>query len=485
MKTEEIFDMLIGIDEKLIADVGEELENYRYSAGKAYPADEKRGFSWKRMAAAMACAAAVMLGALFIVKYVGRTDIPIDNSSPGYSSDAGSSSTPPPASSDETSSDPPQTKPALGYYDDVFKESLPDNPSSGPRPTYYDAMDIMTRAKYGGLDSFYLVEAIELVKLSDCEKLRGFDDLGYVETTLVDGVDYDYDPEYTIYRVKVIEDLISGEKGEHEIYVDMDMRNPIYQRAGDPPYAPGEKFTIALYNKAEDSDITRSGAGYFFRFDIDDSNGVLTALVRTKRSAIGDSEIVKLALSDKLTISPKSVITSTTANPVQYIAEFPLSELVDFLRKDWQNIETDRESKTDFDEDILRIVEEYKNAGISLSDEQIQQLSNLFLFEIVDPGWERLPYREGIITGEVDPNAPRLDLAAAKKIISEHNDFDEIRSEFEKVQRPDYIGGSGHTVILYGLDDLGSEIVIFPDEMQIHYSKANSDGTKQTETLFG
>ncbi len=478
MKTEEIFEMLLGIDENLISSVGEDLENYRYSVGKAYPADEKHGFPWKRVLAAVVFAAAVMLGALFVVKYFDKTDIPIDNSNFGYSSDAGSSSTSP-VSSGETSGITPQTKPIQGYYDDVFKEFLYDNPASGPRPTYYDAMDLMTRPEYGGLDSFYLVEAIELMKLSECEKLRGFDDLGYGKTALSEGADYD--PSHVIYRVKVIEDLISGEKCGYETYIDMDMRNPIYQRFGDPPYAPGEKFTVALYNKAEDSDIVRSGAEYFFRFDIDDSNGDLKALVRTGRSAIGDSKIFGSTI--EFTISKKSVITSTTLNPAQYIAEFKLSELCDFLRKDWKNIGDGNAASTGYDEDIQRIAEEYKNAGMTLSDEQIEKLINLYNYQNVNPGWERLPYGEGVITGEVDPNAPRLDPETAKKMISEHTDFDEILSEFRKVQRPDYIGG-GHTVILYEIDDLGSEIVIFPMEKQIHYLKVEPDGTKHTETLF-
>lgn len=329
MKTEEIFDMLTDIDEKLITGVGEELENYRYSAGKAQPADERSGFSWKRVSAAAVCAAAVMLGALFVVKYIGKTDIPVNSSNSEYSSDVGSSGTTSSASSEEPPDSNPEPPAAQGYYDDVFKEYIYDNPSSGPRPTYDDAMDLMTGSKYGGLDSFYLVEAIELMKLSDCKEIRGFDDWGYGKKALSEGADYD--PEHVIYRVKVIEDLISGEKCGYEIYVDLDMKNPIHQRFGDPPYAPGEKFTVALFNKAEDSDIIRSGAGYFFRFDIDDSGDDLTALVRRGESAIGDSNIIEL------TISEKSVITSTTENPVDYIAEFKLSELCDFLRNDWHN----------------------------------------------------------------------------------------------------------------------------------------------------
>ncbi len=482
MKTEEVFDMLIGIDENLIASAGEDLENYRYSAGKAYSADEKSGFPWKRVFAAMVCAA-VMVGVFFVVKNIGRTNIPIDNSNSEYSSDAGSGTTPP-ASSDKTSGNTPQTKPVQGYYDRVFKEIVIENISSGPISTYSEVMDMMTGSEYGGLDSFYLVEAIELMKLSDCEKLRGFDDWFY----RVNGVKYDevrdelkekgvdYPRENLIFRVKVIEDLISGEKCDYEIYTDLSMFSPINQKSGDPPYAPGEKFTVALFNKAEDSDLTESGAGYVFRLDVREIDGIPFAFARSR----SDFLVYNFDGTEKVS---KTVVTSTTDNPVTYNAKIKLSDLSDFLRRDWlyRGVGSNA-ANTGYDKNIQSIVEEYKNAGVTLSDEQLQKLSELYAN--VDPGWERLPYQEGIITGEVDPDAPRLDLETAKKIISEHTDFDEILSEFRKVQRPYYIGGSGHTVILYEMDDLGSEIAIFPIEKQIHYLKVDPDDTEHTETLF-
>lgn len=131
------------------------------------------------------------------------------------------------------------------------------------------------------------------------------------------------------------------------------------------------------------------------------------------------------------------------------------------------------------------ISKQYESFGKALTNEQLQKLDELYHSQAADPGWEKLAYQEGIITGEVDPNAPRLDLTTARKIISEHNDFDEILSEFDKIQYPDYIGGSGHTVVRYRLDDFGSEIVIFPIEKQIFYSKDNSDSTeKYSEILF-
>ena len=53
--------------------------------------------------------------------------------------------------------------------------------------------------------------------------------------------------------------------------------------------------------------------------------------------------------------------------------------------------------------------------------------------------------------------------------------------EFEKIQYPDYVGGSGHTVVIYQLDDSGSEIIIYPIEKSIVYSTGKSDNA---EILF-
>ncbi len=79
MKTEDFLEMLNDIDESYIYEAGEDLENYRYRTGNTYYIEEKRNFSWKRVFAAVVCAAAVMVGVIFIVKNVG--DIPIENSS--------------------------------------------------------------------------------------------------------------------------------------------------------------------------------------------------------------------------------------------------------------------------------------------------------------------------------------------------------------------------------------------------------------------
>lgn len=126
-----------------------------------------------------------------------------------------------------------------------------------------------------------------------------------------------------------------------------------------------------------------------------------------------------------------------------------------------------------------RIAENCKYYGISITDEQLQKIEELYRsLNMVPNSWERLPYGVGIITGEIDPNAPKLDLAAARKIIAEHNDFDEIISKFSGIQKyPDFIGGSGHTVVQYWLNDSKSEVItIIPLEHGISYSVYNSDG---------
>ncbi len=135
---------------------------------------------------------------------------------------------------------------------------------------------------------------------------------------------------------------------------------------------------------------------------------------------------------------------------------------------------------------IQQIAKAYKNEGKFISDEQLQRLENLQDSQKITPALERLPYQEGIIIGEVDPNEPKLDLATAKDIIVKCNNFEEILSEFEKVQKyADSVGGSGITWISYQLNEYEDITIIF-EQKEIFYSVFNQDGTvKLTELLFG
>lgn len=331
MTKEQFLSIVDDIDDKFIEEIADVPEQPQVIYQR------REHFSVRRIAVSAAAICAVAAGIFAAVKLNGTYHItPNDSLISGNSSESehASTSSQEPVSTDigssiqSTSSGGNEPQKQGAYYDDVFKEIIEEIPSSGAPMTYDDVMEVMTNPDNGGLDSYYLVEAIELMKLSDCEKLRGFEDWYYkLNGMKYDGIHYGRN---VIYKVKAIKDLIMGEDCNKELYIALSSCEPMYQKAGDPPYAPGEKFTVALFNKAEDCDITQSGSGFFFRFDIEENSDGLTALVRKANSDICANEVVEV------TKISKNVITSTTENPVQYIAEFELSELVDFLHKDWK-----------------------------------------------------------------------------------------------------------------------------------------------------
>ncbi len=342
MTKEQFLNVVNDIDDRFIEEIADVPEQPQVIYQR------REHFSFRRIAVSAAAVCAIAAGIFAAVKLNGTYHIaPDDSLISGNSSESEpvSTSSQEPVSTDIGSSSQstssgsgkePQKQGA--YYDDVFKEIIEEIPSSGAPMTYDDVMEVMTNPDNGGLDSYYLVEAIELMKLSDCEKLRGFEDWYYkVNGSEYDGIHYGLN---VIYKVKAIKDLITGEDCNKELYIAFSSCEPMYQKAGNPPYAPGEKFTVALFNKAEDCDITQSGAGYFFRFDIEENSDGLTALVRKANSEICANEVVVV------TKSSKNVITSTTENPVQYIAEFELSNFVDFLRKDWEERKVGHFEKT-------------------------------------------------------------------------------------------------------------------------------------------
>lgn len=149
------------------------------------------------------------------------------------------------------------------------------------------------------------------------------------------------------------------------------------------------------------------------------------------------------------------------------------------------NISDQAAAKGIYDEKIQWIAKVYKNEGKIISDEQVQKLNELYVSQKKNPAFERLLYQEGIIIGDVDPNAPKLDLATAKDIIAKCNNFEEILSEFDKVQKyPDSLGGSGVSFLVYQLSEY-EEISIIIEQRDIAYAVFNPDGTvKSTEMLF-
>ena len=83
-----------------------------------------------------------------------------------------------------------------------------------------------------------------------------------------------------------------------------------------------------------------------------------------------------------------------------------------------------------------------------------------------------------VISGEYDPETPRLTLDEVNEIINNTDTFDEMYKKFASLQKyPDFIGGSGVTKVEYWLDDKGSEKIRFiVEENDIVYVKYDDKG---------
>lgn len=200
-------------------------------------------------------------------------------------------------------------------YDDMF-EGIDSTPTTGMPMSYEDVMDMLEFVKKEGifLDSFYLVETVRPLTLDECEQLAGWTP---------------FFSNKTVYEVNILEDLISGEKVGRTAKVVVGMGTVKWQHQGDPIYAPGEKFTVALTKPQDGYDYLQTPISILFRYDIvDDGNGNIILYSRGN-----ESEQLNLAAAEKIT---ESVITSTTMNPVFHLQKVELNALVDFLRSDWQ-----------------------------------------------------------------------------------------------------------------------------------------------------
>ena len=200
------------------------------------------------------------------------------------------------------------------FYDDTF-QGLNSNYVMGPSMTYDEVMEMITSqaSKEHGiyLDSFYLVETIRALSTEESKQLNGWG-------LICEGS--------TIYEVKILSDLISGEKVNRTEKILVGAGTPELQDSGDPAYAPGERFTITLAKPIEGEDFLQTPGGYMFRYDVA-ANGI--ELYSRK------SEIDSLNLPSSTNID-ESVITSTTKNPAVYTQKVELNSLVNYLRSDWQ-----------------------------------------------------------------------------------------------------------------------------------------------------
>lgn len=214
------------------------------------------------------------------------------------------------------------------YYDDVYK-GLDLNPILRVPVTYNESMDRATDPRGGGLDSFYLLQVVRALTLSESEEMDGWYERfrsAYGETVEAgdDEREQKYMYDYTLYEVIVLEDLISGEQLGHTAYVLTGM-GVEYQDEYDPPYAPHDRFTAALSLPAEGCDFVSSLCSDVFCYDVVGDTAYSRSNPMLVEHYIADSKAIE-----------ELRVTTTTDNPVRYTQKLPLERLAEFMREDWE-----------------------------------------------------------------------------------------------------------------------------------------------------
>lgn len=203
------------------------------------------------------------------------------------------------------------------YYDNEFRGAAQ---YTGVPMTYEEVMDmlIVGENEHGEyIDSFFLVETVKALSPDECAELAGWNE--------------DYS-DRTIYQVNVIKDLISGEDVNRTEYIFVSMGTIRWQDSGDPIYAPGEKFTVVLAKPQKGCDFLKTPGSFIFRYDVvETDNGDIK--LYSRNSCIDEKNFDSAVKIDA------QVITSTTLNPAHYTQRIGLTELVDFIRADWQERE--------------------------------------------------------------------------------------------------------------------------------------------------
>lgn len=211
-------------------------------------------------------------------------------------------------------SDDTPAEPGNAYYDQEFRGTI----HSIGAPMSYE--DVMAMLKVGEaeheeyIDSFFLVETVKALSDEECRELAGW------------SADYS---DRTIYKVNLLKDLVSGEDVSRTEYIFVSMGNIQQQEAGDPIYAPGEKFTVVLTKPQDGCDFLRTPGSFMFRYDaVEAPDGSIELYAR-------NNPIDAEGLYSAEEISDQA-ITSTTLNPANHTQKIALTKLAEFIRTDWQ-----------------------------------------------------------------------------------------------------------------------------------------------------
>lgn len=213
-------------------------------------------------------------------------------------------------------------------YADIFEEFVPENPTTyGPPLTIDEEMDSLIPKSYYppgyDVDSFYLVEVIRALTNEEYLQMKGWEE--------------DYGNGDTIYEVKLVEDLISGEKPDRTEFIQVHAGyGARIQKRHDPTYAPGEKFTAVLTKPYEGYDFVISVRDSSFRYDLPEMDFTADddeTMLYFRGNGLARRPIPDLPFeTEEIKIE---AAYSTPQNPATYIQKIALDDLVEFLRTEW------------------------------------------------------------------------------------------------------------------------------------------------------
>lgn len=215
----------------------------------------------------------------------------------------------------------------IQVYADIFEEFIPENPTSyGPPLTLDEEMDMLIPKSYYppgyDVDSFYLVEVIRALTNEEYMQMKGWEE---------DSGDGD-----TIYEVKLVEDLISGEAPDRTEFIRVHAGyGARIQKIHDPAYAPGERFTAVLSKPYEGRDFVISVRDYTFRYDLPQMSFTENdeeTMLYFRGNGFARQPVPVPFETEEISIT---AAYSTPQNPATYIQKIALNDLVEFLRSEW------------------------------------------------------------------------------------------------------------------------------------------------------
>ncbi len=232
---------------------------------------------------------------------VSTVDIPVEPANPGISGD-------------------------YPAYTDIFEEFVDENPGTyGPPPTCEEIMNFLEpipdHPEYD-VDSYYIIEVVRALSFEEYAQISGTDMSG----------------GGTIYEVKLMEDLISGENPDRTEFIFIPAgEGARIQTKDDPTYAPGEKFTAVLTKPHEGYYFVRSVCDYALRYDLPEMSFTeddTETMLYYRGKWMARRPITDLPFdTEEINIT---AAFSTPQNPATYIQKIALDDLAEFLREEWE-----------------------------------------------------------------------------------------------------------------------------------------------------